>query len=204
MRHTRDQNLQELESVLHAATGNLSAAHVAALVEHPAAVRSALAAAAEVLSSERGSAPFREQSDVETIAGAEPDRVDARESDRQMSSRPRVGDTEEVFTSDELAVRVGLKTRQSVHDWRRKGRIVGWQGVKRGYVFPAGQFDRRGRPLDGLDRIVPHFSDGYSAWIWLTTPRPSLNGAKPIALLGQGESDRVAAAAEGDAQGDFA
>lgn len=190
--------------MLHAATGDLSATHIAALLEHPAAVRSALAAAAAVLSSERGSTPFREQPDVETIAGVAPDRVDTRESDRQMSSRSRVGGTEEVLTSDELAVRVGLKTRQSVHDWRRKGRIVGWQGVKRGYVFPAGQFDRRGRPLDGLDRIVPHFSDGYSAWIWLTTPRPSLNGAKPIALLGQGESDRVAAAAKGDAQGDFA
>ncbi len=204
MRQTRDQNLQELEGVLHAATGDLSAAHIAALVEHPEAVRSALAAAAEVLSSERESTLFREQSDVETISGAEPERVNARESDRQMSSRSRLGGTEEVLTSDELAVRVGLKTRQSVHDWRRKGRIVGWQGVKRGYVFPAGQFDQRGRPLDGLDRIIPHFSDGYSAWIWLTTPRPSLNGAKPIALLGQGERDRVAAAAKGDAQGDFA
>ena len=204
MRHTRNQVLQELEGVLHAATGDLSAAHIAALVEHPEAVRSALAAAAEVLSSERGSAPLREQSDVETIAGAEPERVDAREAGRQMSSRSRPGGTEEVLTADELAVRVGLKTRQSVHDWRRKGRIVGWQGVKRGYVFPAGQFDRRGRPLDGLDRIIPHFGDGYSAWIWLTTPRPSLDGAKPIALLGQGESDRVAAAAKGDAQGDFA
>ena len=204
MKHIRDQSLQELEGVLHAATGNLSAAHIAVLVEHPEAVRSALAAAAEVLSSEHESTPFRERSDVETIAGEEPERVNARESDRQLSSRSRLGGMEEVLTSDELAVRVGLKTRQSVHDWRRKGRIVGWQSVKRGYVFPAGQFDQRGRPLDGLDRIVPHFSDGYSAWIWLTTPRPSLNGAKPIALLGQGESDRVAAAAKGDAQGDFA
>ncbi|MCY4440102.1 MAG: hypothetical protein OXE53_07830 [Deltaproteobacteria bacterium] len=204
MGHTREQQLQELEGVLHAATGDLSAAQLAALVEHPEAVRSALAAAAGVLSSELGSASLREQSDVETIAGAEPERIDVREADRRMSSRSRLGGTEEVLTADELAVRIGLKTRQSVHDWRRKGRIVGWQGVKRGYVFPAGQFDRHGRLLDGLDRIVPHFSDGYSAWIWLTTRRPSLGGATPIALLGQGERDRVAAAAKGDAQGDFA
>ena len=204
MDHTKGRNIQELESVLHAAAGNLSLAHVAVLVEHPEAVRSALAVVADVLSSERASTAFGEESDIETIGGVEAQRVDARESDRQMSSRLRPGGKEELLTSHELAERVGLKTRQSVHDWRKRGRIVGWQGAKRGYVFPAGQFDRRGRPLDGLERIVPHFSDGYTAWIWLTTPRQSLNGAKPIVLLGRGESDRVAAAARGDAQGDFA
>ena len=204
MNHTEGRNIQELESVLHAAAGDLSLAHVAVLVEHPEAVRSALAVVADVLSSGRVSTFVGEESDVETIAGAEAKRVDARESDRQMSSRLRPGGREELLTSHELAQRVGLKTRQSVHDWRKKGRIVGWQAAKRGYVFPAGQFDRRGRPLDGLERIVPHFSDGYTAWVWLTTPRPSLNGAKPIILLGRGESDRVAVAARGDAQGDFA
>ena len=204
MSHARDRNIRELESVLHAAADELSVAHVAVLVEHPEAVRSALAAAANVLSPERVRTAAGEASGIEIIADAESQSVDARESDRTLSRRTRPGEREELLTSDELAERVGLKTRQSVHEWRKKGRIVGWQGAKRGYVFPAGQFDRRGRPLGGLERIVPHFSDGYSAWIWLTTPRPSLNGAKPIALLGQGERDRVAAAAKGDAQGDFA
>lgn len=203
MKDARDRNIQELEGVLHSVAGALSHVHVAVLVEHPEAVRLALAAVADVLSSEHQRASSAE-AEIEWLGDAESQKVDARESDTQLSSRSRPGRMEELLTSEELAARVGLKTRQSVHDWRRKGRIVGWQGAKRGYVFPAGQFDRSGKPLDGLDRIVPHFSDGYTVWIWLNTPRPSLSGAKPIVLLGKGEGDRVVAAAEGDAQGDFA
>ena len=40
--------------------------------------------------------------------------------------------------------------------------------------------------------------------MWLTTGRASLDGAKPLTLLAGGEIDRVAKAAEGDKQGDFA
>ena len=190
----------ELEGMLHDAAGRLSAAHVAALVAHPEAVRSALAAAADALTAndrERGS-------DVETIAGAALPTVDGDEADRRLAARSRVGAPEMLLTSEDLAVRTGLRTRQSVHDWRRKGRIVGWQNARRGYVFPAGQLDDRNRPLAGLDRVVGLFADGYAAWVWLTTPRPSLDGAEPLALLARGEVERVAEAAQGDRQGDFA
>ena len=121
-----------------------------------------------------------------------------------MAGRTREGAPETLLTSDELASRVGLKTRQSVHDWLKKGRIVGWRGAKRGHVFPAGQLDARERPFDGLAGVVGLFDDGYAAWIWLTTELSSLDGAKPLTLLARGEIDRVAKAAEGDRQGDFA
>ncbi|MCY3873654.1 MAG: hypothetical protein OXF88_05100 [Rhodobacteraceae bacterium] len=55
-----------------------------------------------------------------------------------------------------------------------------------------------------LDRVTALFADGYAAWVWLTTPRPSLDGAEPLALLARGEVERVAEAALGDRQGDFA
>ena len=191
--------------MLHTAADELSVAHVAVLVEHPEAVRSALAAAANVLSPERVKTAAGKASGIEIIADAESPSVDARESDRTLSRRTRPGEREELLTSDELAERVGLKTRQSVHEWRKKGRIVGWQGAKRGYVFPAGQFDRRGRPLGGLERIVPHFGDGYSAWMWLdhaaSVPQRGETDRSPRS---RESIDRVAAAAKGDAQGDFA
>ena len=38
------------------------------------------------------------------------------------------------------------------------------------------------------------FADGYAAWVWLTTPRPSLDGAPPLTLLARGEVERVAEA----------
>ena len=50
----------------------------------------------------------------------------------------------------------------------------------------------------GLDRVTGLFADGYAAWVWLTTPRPSLDGAEPLALLARGEVERVAEAAQGD------
>ncbi len=192
------EKMRELEGVLHEAAGCLSPAHVAALVAHPDAVRSALAVAADVLSTDNAGRPG-----VETIAGAEPVRVGAEEAERRMAARTREGAAEALLSSDELAARVGLKTRQSVHDWLKKGRIVGWQGARRGHVFPEGQIDERGRPLEGLDRVVGMFGDGYAAWVWLTTPRPSLDGAMPLTLLAGGEIDRVAKAAEGHLQGDF-
>ena len=78
MDHTKGRNIQELESVLHAAAGNLSLAHVAVLVEHPEAVRSALAVVADVLSSGRVSTFLGAGSDIEMIGDGEPQRVNAR------------------------------------------------------------------------------------------------------------------------------
>ena len=75
MDHTKSRNIQELESVLHAAAGDLSLAHVAVLVEHPEAVRSALAVVADVLSSGRVSTFLGAGSDIETIGDGEPQRV---------------------------------------------------------------------------------------------------------------------------------
>ena len=84
-----------------------------------------------------------------------------------------------------------------MHDWRRKGRIVGWQNARRGYVFPAEQLDGRNRPLTGLDRVAGRFADGYAAWVWLTTPRPSLDGATPLALLARGEVEACGGGSQG-------
>ena len=199
MARTGGEKVRELEGVLHEAASHLSPAHVAALIAHPDAVRSALAVAANVLTIEGGA-----RSGVETIAGVEPVRVEAGEASRRMTERTCAGTPETLLTSDELAERVGLKTRQSVHDWLKKGRIVGWRGARRGHVFPAAQLDSRGRPLDGLDRVTELFDDGYTAWVWLTTELSSLDGATPLTLLAAGEIDRVTKAAQGDRQGDFA
>ena len=190
----------ELEGVLHDDAGRLSPAHVAALVAHPEAVCSALAAAADALTTDE----HERWPEVETIAGPAIPAVDTAEADRRLSARTRDGRPETLLTSEEPAARTGLRTRQSMHDWRRKGRIVGWQKARRGYVFPAEQPDKRNRPLLGLDRVTGLFADGYAAWVWPTTPRPSLDGATPLALLARGEVEQVAEAARGDRQGDFA
>ena len=196
----RMDDRDELEGMLQDATGLLSPAQVAALVAHPEAVRAALAVAADVLTA----VECGRRSEFETITGPPVTAVDAAEAQRGISARTREGTPETLPTSREIATRIGLKARQSVHDWRSKGRIVGWQNARRGYVFPAAQLDGRNRPLPGLDRVAGMFADGYAAWVWLTTPRPSLDEATPLALLARGEVERVAEAARGDRQGDFA
>lgn len=198
MVQTKSRDVEALTVVVQDAAKNLSPYAIATLVAHPDAVQSALAVAADALSVKGAG------EDLEIIRGTNPLSVDAKETEQRITARTQTGKKEELLTSKELASRAGLKTRQSVHDWLQKGRIIGWQGAKRGYVFPAGQFDGRGRPLDGLDRITPHFDDGYAAWIWLTTPRAAIGGATPLDLLRKGEFDQVAAAVIGDTQGDFA
>lgn len=200
MRRFTNVHARRLEVVIRDAADGLPPAQSAALVAHPEAVGSALAAAAETLSAK----PGRRSAAAETLAAAEPVRVGPAEADRRLSERTRAGAPETLLTSEELATRVGLKTRQSVHDWLKKGRIVGWQGARRGYVFPARQLDDRNRPLPGIDRVIPQFGDSYAGWVWLTTPWPSLDGTTPLALLGRGEVDRVTEAAQGYQQGDFA
>ena len=179
-------------------------AGLAVSFEHSEAVSLALRVVAESLSLRRPSTSRGDDTHLEIIGGVDSKRVDAADSKRRILARTRPGDGEELLSSDEFAARIGLRTRQSVHDWMRKGRVVGWRGAKRGYLFPAQQVDERGRPPDGLEWIVPSFGDGYAAWVWLTTPLPSLDGAKPLELLHKGEVDIVAAAAKGDLQGDFA
>ena len=193
------ESLHELEGVLNEAAGRLSPSQVAVLAEHPAAVCSVLAVAAEMLAAGGAKHPV-----IETIGDFKPVRAGVEEARRQMVEPTCKGEPETLLTSDELAARVGLKSRQSVHDWLRKGRIVGWRGAKRGYLFPERQFDERNRPFKGFDRVIGLFGDSHAAWSWLTTPRPSLDGAMPLEMLARGEIDCVEKAAVGDLQGDFA
>lgn len=195
-----EDRVRALEGVVNAAARHLSARHIATLAQHPEAVTSALAAVAASLATEGAPAPTV---DVETITGEAPHLIGAEEGARHLDAITQPGPSEEVLSSDELAARMGFKTRQSVHNRLNEGRIVGWQTARRGYVFPAGQLDERGRPPSGMERVVACFADGYSAWMWLQSPHPALDGAAPLDVLKRGNAGSVAAAAQGEKQGDF-
>ena len=197
--HAKRDTVKELTSVVQDAAKELSENVVKALVAHPDAVVSALAVAGNALVGKDLDKP-----EIELVGGEPSLLIDEAEAERRLAARVRPGKREKLLTSDELAKLAELKSRQTVHNWLRKGRIIGWQSAKRGYVFPAGQFDSRGRPLEGLGRVAPHFDDSYSAWLWLTTPSPALGGATPLSRLHKGQIDEVEAAAVGYGQGDFA
>ena len=175
----------ELEGMLNDATGRLRPAHVAALVAHPEAICSALAAA-DALTDGDG----ERRSEVETITGPVLPTVDATETGRRLSARARDGAPQRPLTWEELAARTGLKTRQTVHDWRRKSRIVGWQNARPGYVYPAEQLDGRNRPQPALDRVVGLFANGYARvcvrFHIERGPPDALGGHSPVHVAGQG------------------
>ena len=203
---TKKQMHRKLDSAFHDATDGLSSADLAGLIKNQDAVFLALITFLQALSKTHAdaNANIEQQPEVEIIKGEKLHRISAAKAKKELARRTIPIEEENLLTSDELATRVGLKTRQSVHNWRRKGKIVGWRRAKRGYVFPAGQLDERGRPPEGLERVTSYFDDGYTVWFWLTTPRNSLDGMEPLALLRKGEVDRVVNAAVGDRQGDFA
>lgn len=200
MAHAKRKSVEELTSVVEDAASNLSDSVVEALVAHPGAVVSALAVAGSALvDRDAQGGPY-----IEAIGSEPSPLIDEAEAERRLAALTGPGKKEKVLTSDELAALAELKSRQTVHNWLKKGRLIGWESAKRGYVFPAAQLDSRRRPLVGLDRITPHFDDSYSAWLWLTTPSPALDGATPLSRLRKGHIDDVEAAAVGYGQGDFA
>ena len=68
----------------------------------------------------------------------------------------------------------------------------------------AGQFNEHEQPPEGFDRITQIFGDSDTVRYWLTVPNDAIDVAEPFALLKKGDVDRVAAAAKGYLQGDFA
>ena len=101
------------------AVTDLSPHVVGLLVAHPNALRTALAVAADALR-EKGA-----DKGVAVIEGAEPRLVDGSRRRHRIAKRTRTGPKEDLLTSTQFAALAGLKTRQSVHDWLRKGRIIG-------------------------------------------------------------------------------
>ena len=181
------------------AAEQLSPQAVRQLVGHPSVLHSALAVAADTLEARQA------VESVETLGSSQSaTRMSPAAARRRLAEWTQPGRDETLLSADDFAHRAHLKTRQSVHDWLKKNRIVGWSGAKRGVVFPSAQLDERGQPPPDLNRVLPFFSDHYAAWFWLTTPLAALDGQTPLALLRAGESERVIAAAAGDAQGDFA
>ena len=197
--HAKRETVEELTTVVQDAAEALSESVVKALVAHPSAVVSALAVAGNALV---GKAP--EEPHIEVIGSDPGPLIGEAEAEQRLTARTSPAKREKLLTSEELAQLAELKSRQTVHNWLKKGRIIGWESAKRGYVFPAGQLDSRRRPLAGLDRITAHFADSYAAWLWLTTPSPALNGTTPLNRLRKGQIDKVEAAAIGYGQGDFA
>src|SRR5205807_568545 len=68
---------------------------------------------------------------------------------------------EDMLSADEFARRVGA-TRVTVNDWRKRRRVLGLEGAKRGYRFPVWQIGNDGKPFAAIPDLFDRL--GGSPW----------------------------------------
>jgi hypothetical protein len=96
----------------------------------------------------------------------------------------------------EVAELLGM-SRQAVGKRRRAGKLVAVQTGRRGYEYPACQFEDTGA-IENLEKVLGAFADDTDAWMqlaFLINPNESLGGESPLDLLRRGETDTVVQAA---------
>ncbi|MER9387803.1 hypothetical protein [Mesorhizobium sp. M0435] len=86
--------------------------------------------------------------------------------------------------------------RSTLHDWYKRGAVIGLLKGERKHVFPMAQFVD-GRPVEGMSEVSRIIGNPRVAWQWLVQPKPSIGGT-PLDQLKQGHVSEVLDAAERD------
>lgn len=95
----------------------------------------------------------------------------------------------------EIERRFGTK-RSTLHDWQRRGAVIGLLKGQRKHVFPLAQFVD-GRPVEGMTELTEIVKNHRVAWQWLIRSKPSIGGT-PLDRLKLGKIKQVISAAERD------
>ncbi len=95
----------------------------------------------------------------------------------------------------EIERQFGTK-RSTLHEWQKRGAVVGLLKGERKHVFPLAQFVD-GRPVEGMSEVVRRIGNPRVAWQWLIQPKPSIGGT-PLDRLKKGHTSQVVEAAEHD------
>ena len=83
--------------------------------------------------------------------------------------------------------RLGVRTRQAVHDLVKRRRLLGLPTPSGRRLYPAFQFSAAGRPYAELSAILDQFAEAvtspYTLASWFVTPQPLLDGETPARWL---------------------
>ncbi len=96
------------------------------------------------------------------------------------------------YSSQEAADVLGL-TRQAVDKRRRSGRLIGLSTGRRGYAYPAWQFDQQHGTVPGLEAVLADLQ-AHDPWMQLSfmvNPTPYLADRTPLDVLRAGEVEAV-------------
>jgi hypothetical protein len=97
---------------------------------------------------------------------------------------------------EQVSKLIGI-SRQAVDKRRSQNQVIGLTQGKRGYAYPAFQFED-GKTLDGLKEVLNALS-GHDPWmqsIFFANGNDRLNHRTPLDALRQGETEAVVRAAE--------
>jgi biotin operon repressor len=100
------------------------------------------------------------------------------------------------LSAEQVSELIGI-SRQAVDRRRSQNQLIGLTQGKRGYAYPAFQFEN-GKTLDGLKEVLDALS-GHDPWmqsIFFANGNDRLNGRIPLDALRQGKTEAVVRAAE--------
>jgi hypothetical protein len=128
--------------------------------------------------------------------------IAARARGRERVAEILSGD--EMLTADAFAALIGI-SRMTVNVRRRNQQILGLEGARRGYRFPAWQVGEDGKPFTALPALFESLGGlPWTVYRFLVQPHAELGGLTGRDALRRGLVAQTIDAAESVARGDFA
>ena len=143
---------------------------------------------------------MRRVSEKISLANVTPDAAFERVLLRSLGADSELRDSEGGGLSDaEFAERMGLGSRETIRQYRQKGRIFGWLKGSRSYRYPAWQIHRK-ELLPGLAEVLAVLREkglhSLSIIGYFLTPSDGMDDVRPLDLLREGKIDQVVADAQ--------
>lgn len=189
-------------AAVSAATAQLTAEQQRQIVSHEGKLAEAVEAAVADLAGkgERSLTVLKVDRSVEVSQGAGMGNLlDMDEGRRRLTAYAVPARIEDwagpVAGPAEIERTFGTK-RSTLHDWQKRGAVIGLLKGERKHVFPLAQFVD-GRPVQGMSDVTRIIGNPRAAWQWLIQLKPSIGGT-PLDRLKAGKIDEVVAAAEQD------
>jgi hypothetical protein len=123
----------------------------------------------------------------------------ARRRGRVRAAEILSGD--DMLSAEQFAELIGT-SRVTVNAKRQNNQVLGLDGAKRGFRFPAWQLDRDGKPFAAIPGLFEGLGGGpWAVYRFLVQHHPELDGLTGIEALRRGKTAQVLEAAESVAQG---
>jgi len=131
-----------------------------------------------------------------TDSEADLDRALAAARERGRARIAEIMSSPEMLTADDFATRLGT-TRATVNTWRQKHQVLGLEGAKRGFRFPAWQIGEDGKPFAVLPQLFERLGGApWAVYRFLIQHHPELDGLTAQDALRRGRDENVLEAAE--------